>query len=262
MDLRRVLAVTRRLYHETRHSPAWIFDTLYWPFLDLLVWGLVSTFLARGDVELPVPVGFLLGATLLWGLLFRSQLTISVSFMIETWSRNIIGLMATPLRTSEWLAGTMLWNIAQMAVSWTIMAAMAFVLFRFNVLEMGLALLPFVVALMLFGVAVGMFALGILVRVGTGADILAWGLAGLISPVSATYYPVGVLPGWAQAVARALPTSHVFESMRAVLGGAATPWGELGIAFGLDAVYIGAAALFARHMLETMRRRGLVTRYA
>jgi ABC-2 type transport system permease protein len=106
-----------------------------------------------------------------------------------------------------------------------------------------------------------MIVLGIILRFGPGADIMAWGLAVLLMPISAVFYPVDVLPGWAQAIAHGLPTAYVFEGMRAVLGGEPAPWGNLGIAFALDAVYLFAGLAFARSMFGVLRRRGYVTRY-
>jgi ABC-2 type transport system permease protein len=70
-----------------------------------------------------------------------------------------------------------------------------------------------------------------------------------------------VLPGWARTIAVAVPTSHVFESMRTILAGGPTPWGELGVAVMLDVVYLAAGFAFARWMFATLRRRGFVTRY-
>jgi len=58
---------------------------------------------------------------------------------------------------------------------------------------------------------------GLVLRWGLGAEELAWAAVFLIAPVSGVYYPIGVLPAWLQAVAHAIPTSYVFEGMRAVL---------------------------------------------
>jgi ABC-2 type transport system permease protein len=141
------------------------------------------------------------------------------------------------------------------------MAVLAWIFFGFGVFELGFALVPFMGALMLFGVAMSLTVLGLVLRFGHGANMLAWGLGGLIMPLAAVYYPLAVLPGWVQTVAQALPVARVFEAMRTVLAGDPAPWGELGVAFALDVVYIAAAAAFAHRMFLTLRRRGYVTRY-
>jgi ABC-2 type transport system permease protein len=125
----------------------------------------------------------------------------------------------------------------------------------------GPALVPFAGVLLLFGVALSMIVLGFVLRFGNGASILAWAVTACFMPISAVFYPVSVLPGWAQHVAAFLPTAQVFESMRTVLAGGAIPWGRLGLAFALDAVYLTGAFWFARSMFATLRRRGYVTRF-
>jgi ABC-2 type transport system permease protein len=103
--------------------------------------------------------------------------------------------------------------------------------------------------------------MALVLRFGPGANMLGWGLGGLIMPLAAVYYPVHVLPGRVQAVANLLPLARVFESMRAVLAGHPAPWGQLGVALALDVVYVVVAAIFAHRMFLTLRRRGYVTRY-
>lgn len=261
MNARRVRAIFKRHWHATRHNPPEIFEMFYWAFLDLLIWGLLTQFLEREQVELPVPISLLIGAVLLWTLLWRTQIGIAWAFLTEVWSENVVSLLASPIKASEYIAGAMLWTLAQLVVGWTAMAGLAWILFRFGVFELGLALVPFMAALMLFGVAMSLAVLGLVLRFGHGANMLAWGLGGLIMPLAAVYYPVGVLPGWVQGIASALPLARVFEAMRTVLAGDPTPWGELGAAFALDAIYIAAAAAFAHRMFLTLRRRGYVTRY-
>jgi ABC-2 type transport system permease protein len=259
---RRVLAVFQRHAFELRHSPPGLFDMLFWPVIDLLLWGLLTTFIRSNDVELPLAIGFLLGGVLLWDLVFRSNLGIGISFLDDTsWTHNILNLLASPLRASEYLAGIVLWATAKLVAGWTVMALGAWALFSFSAFDLGWVLPLFGLALLVFGVALAMVVLGIILRFGTGADILAWGLAVLLMPVSAIFYPVDVLPGWAQAVASGLPTAHVFESMRTVLGGGPVPWGRLVAAFALDGVYLAAGLAFAGAMFRTLRRRGYVTRY-
>lgn len=262
MSPRRVLAVFKRHAYEMAHSPPGLFDMLFWPVLDLIIWGTLTLFIERTDVSLPVPIGFLLGGVLLWDLVFRSNLGIGVAFLEDTsWSHNILNLLVSPLRAGEYLAGATLWALVKVGVGWGVMAALASVLFAFTPFELGWPLLAFALALMLFGVAMALVVLGLILRFGQGADILAWGLAVLLMPLSAIFYPVSALPGWGQAIASALPTAYVFEAMRTVLAGDAVPWGHLWAAFALDGLYLAGAFAFARAMFGALRRRGYVTRY-
>jgi ABC-2 type transport system permease protein len=260
--LRRIWAVYLRHAYGLKHSLPGIFDMLFWPAMDLLLWGLLTLFIQRQAIDLPVAVGFLIGGVLLWDIVFRSNLGIGITFLDDTsWTHNVLNLLVSPLRPSEYIAGAVLWSLSKVLAGWAIMLGIAWVLFNFSAFDLGLPLALFVGALMIFGTAIGMIVLGIILRFGPGADILAWGLAVLLMPISAVFYPVSVLPGWAQVIARGLPTSYVFEGMRAVLAGGPAPWRNLAIAFALDAVYLLAGLAFARSMFGVLRRRGYVTRY-
>jgi ABC-2 type transport system permease protein len=261
MNLRRVLAVFKRHYYMTMHSPPRILDTLFWPFVDILVWGYLTVFLQRSRGDLAAPIGFLLGGVLLWDLLFRTNLGIALTFLEESWSRNVINLLASPLTPAEYLAGATLWALAKLALGWVLIVVLAWGLFAFNVIAVGPILALFALALMLFGAALSLLVLGLVLRYGPGADVLAWAIAVLVVPLSVVFYPLSVLPGWARVAATSLPAAHVFESMRTVLAGGAIPWGSLGTAFALDALYLMAAFIFAKKMFSTLRRRGYVTRY-
>ena len=142
------------------------------------------------------------------------------------------------------------------------MITIAWLLFDFGALSMGPCLALFMVALMIFGVAVGMVVLGIILRFGPGADILAWGLAVLLMPISAVFYPVSALPGWAQVIAQALPTAHVFEAMRTVIAGGSPPWDRLLHRPRARRWCTCSVAWRSRSRCSTLlRRRGYVTRY-
>lgn len=261
MNAGRVIAVFKRHFFVFRRNPAGMLDLFMWPTVDLLIWGMLMVFI-QSNAKIPVPVGFLLGGVLLWTLMFRANLETTISFLDDTsWTRNIINLLVSPMNPAEYLAGSALWGVLKIAVGSSVMAILSWALFQFVIVGVGPVLALFVFVLMLFGLAMSLVVIGIVLRFGHGADILAWGLAGMFTPLSAVWYPVSVMPDWAQQVALALPPAHVFESMRTVLSGGAIPWGSLGVALGLDLVYLLLGFAFAYSMFATFRRRGFVTRY-
>ncbi len=261
-SLRRVWSLYKRHAYELRHSPPGLVDMLFWPAMDLLLWGMLTHYFVQTNTAIPQAFGFLIGGVLLWDLVFRSNLGIGVTFLDDTsWTHNILNLLVSPLRPIEYIAGAVAWSLTKVLLGWTIMLTIAWALFDFGAMSMGPSLALFMVALMLFGVAVGMIVIGIILRFGPGADILAWGLAVLLMPISAVFYPVSALPGWAQAISSALPTSHVFESMRTIIAGGSPPWGKLFIALALDGLYLVLGMWFAKSMFNLLRRRGYVTRY-
>jgi ABC-2 type transport system permease protein len=262
MNLRRSIAVYKRHLHEYRHTPAEIFDVLYWPFFDLLAWGLLASFIQQGQVELPVPIAYLIGAALLWNVLWRTQNSICMVFLGDTWQGHILTVFASPITPAEYLVGAFMWTMTLLVVQTAIMAVLALVVFQFGVLSIGVALVPMMAALMLFASALSFVVLGFILLVGHGANSLAWGLAGIVQPLSAVYVPVAILPGWAQALSKVMPPAHLFEAMRAVLAGHAIPWHEFRIAMALDVVYLVGGVMFCRAMFGRLRRLGLATRYA
>jgi ABC-2 type transport system permease protein len=261
MTARRVTAVARWHWLGTIQSPTRLIDMFFWPVVDLTLWGLITAFLEDQDIHLAVPVAFLLGGLLLWDIVFRTKNGIAVAFLSESHWHNVVNLMASPLDPSEYLAGVVLYALSRAAVSWVMMIVLAVVLFAFNVVALGPVLVLYVGLLLMFGVALSLVVLGLVLRFGEAVEEMAWAIAGVVVPFAAVFYPLSALPGWARAVGRAMPPAWVFESMRSVLAGRPAGQGQLVIALLLNVVYIAAAGLFAGVMLGVFRRRGFVTRY-
>lgn len=262
MTRRQVASIVKRNWFQFKHSPAEWFNLLYWPFFDLLAWGLLTAFLQTGELELPVPIAYLLGAALLWNVLYRVQQGISLNFMTDVWGNHIISVFASPISPRTYLTGAMVWTTGYMAFQLGAMMLLAWLVFHFGLFSLGISLVPFLAMLMLFGVSMALVVLGIVLRVGHGANEMAWALVGVVQPLAAVYYPVDILPGWGQAIAAIMPTAHIFEGMRAVIAGGPAPWGELAIALVLNLAYLAGAIWFVNRMLGVVRARGYVTRYA
>ncbi len=259
---RRMWALYKRHAYELRHSVPGLVDMLFWPAMDLILWGLLTRYMVMQQVKLPQAFGFLIGGVLLWDFVFRSNLGIGVTFLDDTsWTQNVLNLMVSPLRPSEYVAAAAAWSFTKVLCGWSLMVVFAWGLFHFGALQMGFPIVLFALALMMFGTAIGMIVIGIILRFGPGADILAWGLAVILMPISAVFYPIAALPGWAQALASGVPTSHIFEAMRTVIAGRPVPWNGLWAAFALDALYLGLGLSFASHMFKVLKRRGYITRY-
>jgi len=190
------------------------------------------------------------------------QWHVTVTFLKVGWASNMISLLSSPLTPIEYIIAVVLWAMTLIGVAVGIMTIVAYGLFSFGILEMGPALIPFIVLLLMFALAMALVVIGLVLRIGTGANILAWGLTGIMQPLCGVFFPIAILPGWAQSVAFLLPPSHIFEGMRAVLSDGSISWGNLGITLLLDIVYLLLAARFVRRMFATFRARGFITRYA
>jgi len=216
-SLRRVAAMVLRYWYLLRSSFARLAELIYWPTVQMLMWGFLQTYLAGQTSLYAQAGGVLIGAVMLWDILFRGQLGFSISFLEEMWSRNLGNLMISPLRPAEFVAALMVMSIIRLAIGMVPVTLLAIAFFGFNLWALGLALVAFFANLMLTGWAVGVFVSGLVLRNGLGAETFAWSIMFLFLPLTCVYYPVAVLPSWLQAVAWALPPTYVFEGMRALL---------------------------------------------
>jgi ABC-2 type transport system permease protein len=185
--------------------------------MQMITWGFIQYYVMQNGGVFARAGGTLIGAVLLWDILFRGQLGFSVSFLEEMWARNIGNLMMSPLRPIEFVSALMIMSIVRLAIGIVPVTVLAFVFFGFNLYALGLALVAFFINLMLTSWAVGIFVSGLVLRNGLGAENFAWSIMFLFMPLACVYYPVTTLPVWLQPVAWALPPTYVFEGMRALL---------------------------------------------
>ena len=258
MKAHRILAIMLRHLYLYRRSLSRLMEIFYWPMLDLFLWGFITLFLERFDAEMPHFLAFFLGALILWDILYRSQQGISISFLEEVWSRNLLNLFVSPLRPGEFLIATMAVSIFKLFTASLLLMVMAWLLYSFNILVLGLALLPFVLNLMIFGWAIGVVTAAVILRFGQKAEMMAWGLAFLFQPVSAVFYPVSVLPEWLQTIAWWIPATPVFEGMRGVILTGEFPLAELIRAASLNALYLFAATCFFYYTFRVAKEKGLL----
>ena len=213
----RVWAMLLRYLYILKSSWPRTLELLYWPTLQVLVWGFMSQFFLQNSSYVARAFGVLLGAVMLWDLMFRSQLGLSISFLEEMWSRNLGHLFATPLRAYEWVISLLAMSAIRVAIGLVPAALLAIPLYHNSIFAMGLPLIPFVAVLMTMGWAMGLAVSGLILRYGMGAESLAWTIFFALAPVSCVYYPITILPAWLQPIAWSLPQTYVFEGMRAVM---------------------------------------------
>jgi ABC-2 type transport system permease protein len=254
-----VLAVVLRDYYVLRRSVPRMLEIVYWPTVELLIWGYLSVFLQARRV--PAVVAVLLGGVLLWQVLFRSQSEVSMAFLEDIWSRNLLNVFVAPVTAAEYLIGVVAFGALKLVVNVALMATVALLLYGFGLFSLGPSLVPFMALLLLMGWALAIVTIGVILRFGQAAEVIAWAMAFAFQPFAAVFYPVAVLPTAMQWVAKAVPASYVFEGMRAVLAGRGLPWRTLGAAALLDLVYVAGSLAFFRRMLTKVRANGGLSRF-
>ena len=231
-------------------------ELLYWPTLQMLIWGFMSQFLYANSNYVFRAFGVLLAAVMLWDVLFRGQLGLSISFLEEMWARNLGHLFVTPLRPWEWVAALLAMSLIRVLIGVLPAALLAILLYHYSIFSLGLPLIAFFVVLLAMGWSLGMAISGMILRHGMGAENLAWGIMFLFMPLTCVYYPVTTLPPWLEPVAWALPPTYVFEGMRELLIHHVFR-GDLMIdALLLNAVLFGAGAFVFFKLLASARRHG------
>lgn len=254
--------VLRYIFLYTRH-PVRFVELIFWPLVDLLVWGFLTIYLQKQAAGgFPTTITFLIGGMILWDVLFRSQQGVAISFLEDVWTRNLLNVFVAPVRTVEYVAATCLVGVLRVAFTLVILAVVGSSAYGFHLTALGLGLLPFLANLMLFGWFLGMASTALIMRWGQAAESLAWAVPFFIQPLAAVFYPVSVLPSWLQPIAHALPCTPVFEGMRAVLAGQPTPWGEIRQALVLNLVWGALAAWFFAANLRHVRKTGLLVKVA
>jgi ABC-2 type transport system permease protein len=252
--------VTRYVLLYTR-NPVRLVELFFWPVVQLLIWGFVTTFLQQqGEGVFPRAITFLIGAIILWDALFRSQQGVAISFLEDVWTRNLLNVFAAPVRMTEYLTATFVVGFLRVLVTGALLVLIAWFGYAFNLFQFEWSLIAYYGNLMLFGWSLGILAIAIVLRWGHGAESLAWAIPFMVQPVGAVFYPVASLPSWLQPVSLAMPPAHVFEGMRAAVLTGHTPWQPLLTAIVLNIGYMLVAGAIFALTLRAARNRGLLVK--
>lgn len=252
--------VLRHLLLHVR-APARLLDLFFWPVMELFVWGFFTVYIRRMSPDLGgALVATLINALIFWDILFRSQQAVSLAFMEELWTRNVMNLLISPLRSWEWALGSCLYGVLKTGVIVSILFALAVPLYHFSPGALGLHFIPLTAQLLLMGWSMGFFTTALLLRWGHSAEALIWGIPFLVQPFSAIFYPLSVYPAWLKPFCLALPSTHVMEGMRASISTGVFPWGSFAAASGLNVLMAIGGVWFHARMLERGRENGQIVR--
>ncbi|MDH5752328.1 MAG: ABC transporter permease [Deltaproteobacteria bacterium] len=213
----RVAAMVLRYYYLLRNSWPRLVELIYWPTVQMIMWGFITKFFVSHSDWLMQAAGVLISGVLLWDVLYRGQLGVSLMFFEEMYARNLGNLFVSPLRPLELVAALLTVSLLRTLLSFSGAALLALLLYRYNIFTLGLPLTVFFFNLLIWGWSIGLLVCSLVLRYGIGAESLAWVAIFAVAPFSGIYYPVATLPDWLQPLAWLLPASHVFEGMRALM---------------------------------------------
>jgi len=257
MNIKRINAIIIRHLYNLKYNLDRLSDSFYWPVIDIILWGLTSQYIQTTGGKVSNIALVLLSGLVFWQVVWRGQYEITVNFLEEIWSQNLVNIFATPLTVEEWIISVLFLGVIKMFVTVSLSILLIWLLYTINILNFGFLLIPFFISLLITGWWVGLFVSGILVMLGRQIQTLAWAGVYLLAPFSAIYYPVSSLPNWAQLISRFLPTSYIFEGMRKVLTKGAIPYSNLVISYILNFVYILLGYFFFKWCFKKSREKGL-----
>jgi ABC-2 type transport system permease protein len=252
----RIGAMVLRYLYLLRSSWSRILELIYWPAVQLFVWGFLQLYITQNAGFFARAGGMFIAAVLMWDILFRGQLGFSVSFLEEMWARNLGNLMISPLRPIEFVAALMTMSVIRLAIGMVPVTLLAIAFFDFNLYGLGFALALFFLNLILTSWSVGIVVSGVVMRNGMGAESLAWTVMFVLMPLTCVYYPVSVLPSWLQGIAWTLPPTYVFEGMRALILDHQFRADYMVEAFLLNVVYFTVSVMVFLQLLKSARRNG------
>ncbi len=262
MNFSRIAGISLRQFYLIRDTPTRFISIFTWIILDLIIWGFISKYLTT-IVEPTLNVtSVFIGAIVLWGFLVRSMLGVLMAFLEDSWSRNFLNVFASPIRISEYLAGLVLTSTVTTLLGLGGMLVVARLFFGASVLSLGLVIVPYLFILFLFGVALGIFGIAIVLRFGPASEWFVWPIPAILNPFVGVFYPIAVLPQWMQYISSILPPSYVFDGMRMIISQGSAPPQLFIYGLLLVILHVLLASAFFAWVYNGAIRSGLLARYS
>jgi len=217
MNWSKIYALSLRHIYLIKGSFPRILDLIYWPTIQIFLWGFISKFFTLNSTYYENTVGIILSAAILYDFLFRSSISYNMMFLEEIWSRNFTNLFIAPIKINEIIAALTFTAIFRTLIGLFPASLLAIPLFGVSIFKIGLPLVFLLISLYIFGVTLGLIVTSGLIRYGPSFENIAWASLFFLAPLGCIYYPIEILPGWLQYVAKLLPLVHLFEEMRSIL---------------------------------------------
>ena len=217
MNWDKIFALSLRHIYLIKGSFPRILDLIYWPTIQIFLWGFISKFFTLSSSYYENTVGIILSAAILYDFLFRSSISYNMMFLEEIWSRNFTNLFIAPINLSEIIAALTFTAIFRTLIGLVPASIIAIPLFDVSIFKIGFPLLFLLTTLYIFGVSLGLLVTAGLLRFGPSFENIAWASLFFLAPLGCIYYPIEILPRWLQIIAKLLPLVHIFEEMRNIL---------------------------------------------
>ena len=238
MNWDKIYALSLRHVYLIKGSFPRILDLIYWPTIQIFLWGFISKFFTLNSTYYENTVGIILSAAILYDFLFRSSISYNMMFLEEIWSRNFTNLFLAPIEIKEIITSLTLTAVLRTMVGLVPAALLAIPLFGVSVFKLGLPLFFLLLALYLFGVSLGLLVTSGLLRFGPSFENIAWASLFFLAPLGCIYYPIEILPDFFQIIAKGLPLVYIFDETRNILLNGFVNYENIKQAYLLNVIYL------------------------
>ena len=256
MKFHRIYALSLRHIYLIKGSLPRILDLIYWPTIQIVLWGFISKFFTLHSEFYNHTVGIILSSAILYDFLFRSSISFNMLFLEEIWSRNFTNLFVAPLKISEIIAALTATALIRTLIGIVPAILLAAPFFGVSIFNLGPSLILLFLSLYLFGITLGLLVASGLLRYGPAFENIAWSSLFLLAPLGCVYYPLSILPDWLQVIAKILPLVYIFEEVRSILLNNVVNYSNIIIALKLNLVYFSLAVLVFYLAFYGARKKG------
>ena len=238
MNFNKIFALGLRHLYLIMNSFPRVLDLIYWPTVQIFLWGFISKFFTLSSEYYSNTVGIILTAAILYDFLFRASISFNMMFLEEIWSRNFTNLFIAPLKLKEIIISLIFTALVRTLIGLVPAIILTSPLFGVSILKLGFPLLILFLSLYLFGITLGLFVSSGLMRFGPSFENIAWSSLFLLAPLGCIYYPIEILPEFFQAIAKGLPLVYVFDETRNILINGMVNYENIKQAYFLNLVYL------------------------
>ena len=256
MSTNRIFGLFLRHFFLIKGSLPRILDLIYWPTIQIILWGFISKFFSTYSDYYNNTVGVILTCAILYDFLFRSSISFNMLFLEEIWSRNFTNLFIAPLKISEIITSLVATALIRTLIGLVPAILITSPLFGISILELGMPLFFLFLSLYIFGITLGLFVSSGLLRYGPAFENIAWSSLFLLAPLGCIYYPIEILPEIFQNIARGLPLVYIFEEARSILVTNVVNYENIKNAFMLNSLYLFLGIFLFYYSFAQARKKG------
>ena len=256
MKFHRMYGLYLRHIYLIKSSLPRILDLIYWPTIQIILWGFISKFFTLYSDYYNHTVGIILSAAILYDFLFRSSISFNMLFLEEIWSRNFTNLFVAPLKVSEIITALTFTALLRTLIGIVPAILLAAPFFGVSIFNLGPSLILLFLSLYLFGITLGLLVTSVLLKYGPAFENIAWSSLFLLAPLGCIYYPLSILPDWLQITAKALPLVYIFEEVRSILINNSVDYANIISALKLNIIYFLLSVIIFYFSFHSARKNG------